>query len=144
MVADLLTFCVQEDVQYLTGHSSPRTTRLYNRRQTKVTRNIVERISIYSGLTSVHDNPWMQILQACIVGGLALIGIVLTQSWTTRRDYTKRRLDLAAEVLALFYEVEDAIRFIRSPAQPGDGSTRQRREGETDKEAAALDRAYIF
>jgi hypothetical protein len=86
----------------------------------------------------------MPIIQACIVGRLALIGIVLTQSWTTRRDYAKRRLDLASEVLALFYEVDDAIRFIRSPAQPGDGSTRQRRDGENAKEAAALDRAYIF
>jgi integrase/recombinase XerD len=35
-----------EDVQYLAGHSSPRTTRLYDRRQQKVTRNIVKRISI--------------------------------------------------------------------------------------------------
>jgi hypothetical protein len=35
-----------EDVQYLARHSNPRTTRLYDRRQKKVTRNIVERISI--------------------------------------------------------------------------------------------------
>ena len=35
-----------EDVQYLAGHAEPRTTRLYDRRQKKVTRNIVERISI--------------------------------------------------------------------------------------------------
>ena len=35
-----------EDVQYLAGHCSPRTTELYDRRQKKVTRNIVERISI--------------------------------------------------------------------------------------------------
>jgi hypothetical protein len=35
-----------EDVQYLAGHADPRTTRLYDRRQQKVTRNIVERISI--------------------------------------------------------------------------------------------------
>jgi integrase/recombinase XerD len=35
-----------DDVQYLAGHASPRTTRLYDRRQKKVTRNIVERISI--------------------------------------------------------------------------------------------------
>jgi site-specific recombinase XerD len=35
-----------EDVQYLAGHSDPRTTRLYDRRRRKVTRNIVERISI--------------------------------------------------------------------------------------------------
>ncbi len=35
-----------EDVQYLAGHADPRTTRLYDRRRRKITRNIVERISI--------------------------------------------------------------------------------------------------
>ena len=35
-----------QDVQQLAGHSDPRTTRLYDRRQKRVTRNIVERISI--------------------------------------------------------------------------------------------------
>ncbi len=35
-----------EDVQYLLGHSDSRVTRLYDRRQKKVTRNIVERISV--------------------------------------------------------------------------------------------------
>ncbi len=35
-----------EDVQYLAGHADPRTTRLYDRRQKRVPRNIVERISI--------------------------------------------------------------------------------------------------
>ena len=35
-----------EDVQRLAGHANPRTTRLYDRRQKKITRNIVERISI--------------------------------------------------------------------------------------------------
>jgi integrase/recombinase XerD len=46
-ITDLLTQGVPlEDVQYLAGHSSPRTTELYDRRQKKVTRDIVERISI--------------------------------------------------------------------------------------------------
>jgi len=35
-----------EDVQYLAGHTEPRTTGLYDRRQKQVTRNIVERISV--------------------------------------------------------------------------------------------------
>ncbi len=35
-----------EDVQHLAGHADPRTTRLYDRRRRKATRNIVERISI--------------------------------------------------------------------------------------------------
>ena len=46
-ITDLLTQGVPlDDVQYLAGHSSPRTTKLYDRRQKKVTWNIVERISI--------------------------------------------------------------------------------------------------
>ena len=50
-VTDLLDQNVAlEDVQYLAGHADPRTTRLYDRRRRKVTRNIVERISI-KGLT---------------------------------------------------------------------------------------------
>jgi hypothetical protein len=35
-----------EDVQYLAGHSNPRTTQIYDRRRRRVTRNVVERISI--------------------------------------------------------------------------------------------------
>lgn len=35
-----------EDVQYLAGHADPRTTRLYDRRQRQVTRNLVERIGV--------------------------------------------------------------------------------------------------
>lgn len=47
VVTDLLKQDVPlEDVQYLAGHSSPITTRIYDRRRRKVTRNIVERISI--------------------------------------------------------------------------------------------------
>ena len=46
-VTDLLEQNVPlEDVQYLAGHSDPQTTRIYDRRRRKVTRNIVERISI--------------------------------------------------------------------------------------------------
>ncbi len=46
-ITDLLEQGVAlEDVQQLAGHADPRTTRLYDRRQRKVTRNIVERISV--------------------------------------------------------------------------------------------------
>ncbi len=46
-ITDLLSQGVPlEDVQHLAGHADPRTTRLYDRRQRKVTRNVVERISI--------------------------------------------------------------------------------------------------
>lgn len=47
VVTDLLKQNIPlEDVQYLAGHSSPTTTRIYDRRRREVTRNIVERISI--------------------------------------------------------------------------------------------------
>jgi site-specific recombinase XerD len=46
-ITDLLDQGVPlEDVQRLAGHADPRTTRLYDRRQKKITSNIVERISI--------------------------------------------------------------------------------------------------
>ena len=46
-ITDLLEQGVPlEDVQRLAGHADPRTTRLYDRRQQKITRNVVERISI--------------------------------------------------------------------------------------------------
>ena len=46
-VTDLLELNLAlEDVQHLAGHADPRTTRLHDPRRRKVTRNIVERISI--------------------------------------------------------------------------------------------------
>jgi integrase/recombinase XerD len=47
VATDLLSHGVAlEDVQHLLGHADARTTRLYDRRQKQVTRNIVERISV--------------------------------------------------------------------------------------------------
>jgi integrase/recombinase XerD len=46
-IADLLTQGVPlEEVQHLAGHADPRTTRLYDRRQKKVTRSVVDKISV--------------------------------------------------------------------------------------------------
>ena len=42
----LLNGVALEDVQRLAGHADPRTTRLYDRRQKTITRNVVERITI--------------------------------------------------------------------------------------------------
>jgi len=36
----------REDVQHLAGHADPRTTNLYDRRERKIKKNIVERISV--------------------------------------------------------------------------------------------------
>jgi site-specific recombinase XerD len=46
-ITDLLEQGVSlDEVQHLAGHADPRTTRLYDRRQKRVTRNVVERISV--------------------------------------------------------------------------------------------------
>ena len=46
-ITDLLSQGVPlEDVQHLAGHADPRTTRLYDRRQKRVTRSIVDKISV--------------------------------------------------------------------------------------------------
>lgn len=46
-ITDLLEQGVSlEDVQRLAGHADPRTTTLYDRRERKISRNIVERISV--------------------------------------------------------------------------------------------------
>ena len=47
VVTDLLSQDVPlKDVQYLAGHANPRTTQIRDRRRRRVTRNIVERISV--------------------------------------------------------------------------------------------------
>ena len=49
---DLLTQGVPlQDVQYLLGHADPRTTRFYDHRAKRVTRNIVERISLVTAVS---------------------------------------------------------------------------------------------
>ena len=62
-----------------------------------------------------------------------------------RREYVgKHQIDLAEEVLELFYEAKDLISMIRNPGSTGDeGKTRKPQEGETPEEKELRDRAYI-
>jgi hypothetical protein len=56
----------------------------------------------------------------------------------------KRRIELAESVLAKFYEVNDAIAFIRNPwTNTAEGQSRKKADHETKDESALLDRAYI-
>ena len=56
----------------------------------------------------------------------------------------KRKIELAEEVLATFFEVKDAIAYMRNPFSSGnEGKTRQRSDNERQEESELLDRGYI-
>ena len=77
---------------------------------------------------------------ALVVASVAVYGIC---AW--RREFTgKRRIELAEDVLVLFYEAKDALAAIRSPLGWSDeGSTRKHAENETPEEKHARDMAYV-
>jgi hypothetical protein len=76
------------------------------------------------------------IIAACVV----IFGI---NAW--RREYVgKRKLELAEEVLALFYEARDAIGYIRNPfGYVGEGGTRKADQNESSEEKQINDKAYV-
>jgi hypothetical protein len=63
-----------------------------------------------------------------------------------RREFVgRRRIELSEEVLVLFYEARDAIRFIRNPlGYVGEGESRPHREGEFPDEKKVRDKAYVL
>ncbi len=57
----------------------------------------------------------------------------------------KRRIELAEEVLALFYQARDAIKFMRSPlGYEGEGNTRKPRPNENPENKDDLDQAFVL
>jgi hypothetical protein len=83
------------------------------------------------------------VITAISVAIAALAFVVGVNAW--RREFVgKRRIELAENVLALFYEAQDAIREIRNPFSfVGEGETRKRSEHESEDEARILDNAYV-
>jgi hypothetical protein len=77
------------------------------------------------------------IISACwaIVSGIG--------AW--KREFIgKRQIELAEQILAKFFEVKDAIAFIRNPFSNSDeGKTRKKSEKEQPDESTLLDRGYI-
>jgi len=83
------------------------------------------------------------VITAVSVAIAALAFVVGVNAW--RREFVgKRRIELAENVLALFYEAQDAIRQIRNPfGFVGEGTTRKRSDYESEEEAKILDNAYV-
>lgn len=87
---------------------------------------------------------WADIAQnaSVIVASVAVFyGI---DAW--RREFVgKRRIELAEEVLALFYQAKDIIESIRSPfGFGGEGETRKPSPNEKPEHKEALDQAYVL
>ena len=86
---------------------------------------------------------------------IALIGqavAVIAACWAIisgvgawKREFIgKRRIELAEEILASFFEIKDVIATIRNPFSSGDeGKSRKKGEHETEEESELLDRGYI-
>lgn len=73
----------------------------------------------------------------------SIVAIYTIRSW--RREFKgKRQIELAEDVLALFYQARDVIIAIRSPlGYGGEGSTREPAENETKEQKKARDNAYV-
>jgi hypothetical protein len=77
---------------------------------------------------------------------------VIVACWTIiagidawKREFIgKRKIELAEQTLAKFFEIKDAITYIRNPfSHIGEGRTRERSPNETSAESEALDRGYV-
>ena len=92
-------------------------------------------------MSELHQ--WAQIAQNASVIVAALVAIFGIDAW--RREYVgKRHMELAEEVLALFYQARDAIRAIRnSVGYLGEGQTRNSDPNESPEQKRALDNAYV-
>lgn len=85
---------------------------------------------------------------ATILQSIAIISAcwaIISGVGAWKREFIgKRKIELAEETLASFFEIKDAITFIRNPWSSGtEGSTRKRTTNETEAESQLLDRGYI-
>ena len=83
------------------------------------------------------------IVQAMAVFSACWAIISGVDAW--KREFVgKRQIELAEQTLAKFFEVIDAVAFIRNPfSSTEEGKTRQRGVGETANQSDLLDRGYI-
>jgi ABC-type multidrug transport system fused ATPase/permease subunit len=106
--------------------------------------------AIKSFLGEPGVNPMKEVMES-----LALIGqavAIIAACWAIisgvgawKREFIgKRRIELAEEILASFFEIKDAISYIRNPFSSGvEGKTRKKVDHESKEEEALLDRGYI-
>jgi hypothetical protein len=85
----------------------------------------------------------LEIISTSAIVAASIVAIYGINAW--RKEFQgKRKIELAEEVLALFYEAKDAVSAIRNPlGYVGEGSSRKPQEGETPRQKEARDRTYV-
>jgi hypothetical protein len=93
---------------------------------------------------SMTFKDWIDIAQITSIFIASLVAVYGIEAW--RREFVgKRRIELAEEVLALFYQAKDVIGWIRFPAGPtGESSTRKSETVETPHQKQIRDEAYVI
>jgi hypothetical protein len=87
---------------------------------------------------------WVGLIQGFAVIAAAWVGFLGINAW--RKEFLgRRKIELAEEGLALFYQAKSVIEFMRSPAgYAGEGSTRKRESKETPEQQKTRDDAYVI
>lgn len=91
----------------------------------------------------VTFKDWMAVLQSLAVIAASFVAFYGINSW--RRELVgKRRIELAEEVLALFYQAKDIIAFMRFPVGYSDeSSSRKADPRETPEQKRIRDDAFV-
>lgn len=83
------------------------------------------------------------IIESGAVFGATIVAVIGFNSWR-RETKWKRKYELAEEVLANFYDAKERINIIRSPVGfSSEGSTRIKKENESEEETRRLNNAYV-
>ena len=83
----------------------------------------------------------IKLISVLIGSFVAVFGIT---AWR-RETLGKRKIELAEEILSLFYEIDDVFSEIRSPfGRVDEGKTRKTEKYESEKEKKARDNAFVI
>ncbi len=86
----------------------------------------------------------LEIIQAISIIVASLVAIYGIGSWR-REVHGKRKIELAEEVLALFYQANDVINYMRFPGSYGyEGESRESSENETKEQKKVRNNAYVL
>lgn len=88
-----------------------------------------------------------EIIESIIISIAAIVASIMAVKGISvwRNEFLgKKKIELAEEIIILFYQCKDHIRMIRSPfSYTGEGKTRKTNSNETDDESKLFDKVYV-